>query len=81
MPSMHLSTRAHRMLHGDVFGSAENSQALNHLLQPDGMCMLVGISTAVIIGIWEFCSFFPAEIVLWVSPGMEGTIDCRNREV
>ncbi|PWN34399.1 uncharacterized protein FA14DRAFT_191455 [Meira miltonrushii] len=32
---------------------------------PTSLPRLIGITVAVVIGLWEFCSVFPAEVVLW----------------
>lgn len=32
---------------------------------PTALPRLIGITMAVVIGLWEFCSVFPAEVVLW----------------
>jgi hypothetical protein len=49
---------------GPYDGMNANEWAHYHFL-PGAVPHIVGISTAVVVGIWEFAAFFPAEIVLW----------------
>lgn len=49
---------------GPFSGMNANEWAHYHFL-PGAVPHIVGISVAVVIGIWEYCAFFPAEVVLW----------------
>lgn len=53
-----------------IVGGADDGMNANdwgrRVFLPDATPRVIGVGVGIILGIWEFCAFFPAEIVLYV---------------
>lgn len=52
-------------IRGGEFDGMNANEWGAQIFLPTSMPRIVGITVAVVLGLWEFCTFFPAEVVLW----------------